>query len=73
MIYISVDPDTGKLKSFRTIRDMKEQSAPDATYYHTPLSTITIDLSKLDGHHAIEDLFIDMGLNSKLVSEAIKD
>ena len=73
MNYITVDPDTGKLKSFKTVRDMKKETSEDATYYHTPLSTVTIDLSKLDGHHTIEDLFIDMGLSPKPISEAVKD
>lgn len=73
MIYISVDPDNGKLKSFRSIKDMKKEVPSEATYYHTPLSTISIDLSKLNGHYTIEDLFIDMGLSSKPVSEAVKD
>ncbi len=75
MIYITIDPNDGKLKSFRSVKDMKKESKRpnETTYYHTPLNTITIDLSKLNGHRTIEDLFIDMGLSSKLVSEVVKD
>ena len=75
MIYITIDKDTGLLNTFRTIRDMKKETSDheNTTYYHTPLQTITVQLIKLDGYSCIAELFNDMGLIPKKVSEARSD
>ena len=72
MIYITVN-NAGKLSTFRSIKAMKKESPPDIKYYHTPLGTISVLLIKLDGYTNIYELFDDMGLTPKLVSEATYD
>ena len=73
MIYITINKDTGQLNTFKSVRDMKKAVSEDTQYYHTPLDTITINLIKLDGYTCIAELFNDMGLTSKLVSEVTRD